>query len=50
MEATGTSETSANFCETKRRNIPEGGHLHIPAPKAAVQWLAIRLPNGHIPV
>jgi hypothetical protein len=28
MKAVSTSETSANFYETTRRNIPEGGHLH----------------------
>jgi hypothetical protein len=28
MEAVGTPETSVNFCETTRRNIPEDSHLH----------------------
>jgi hypothetical protein len=28
MEAVSTSETSVNFYETTRRNIPEGCHLH----------------------
>jgi hypothetical protein len=28
MEAVRTSETSVNFYETTRRNIPEGCHLH----------------------
>jgi hypothetical protein len=28
MEAAGTSETSVNFYQTSRRNIPEDGHLH----------------------
>jgi hypothetical protein len=27
MEAVNTSETSVNFYETTRRNIPEGYHL-----------------------
>jgi hypothetical protein len=29
MEAVNTSETSVNFYQTTRRNIPEDGHLHI---------------------
>jgi hypothetical protein len=29
LEATSTSETSVNFYQTIRRNIPEGSHLHI---------------------
>jgi hypothetical protein len=29
MEAVSTSETSVNFYETTRRNIPEDSHLHI---------------------
>jgi hypothetical protein len=29
MEAVNTSETSVNFYETTRRNIPEDSHLHI---------------------
>jgi hypothetical protein len=28
MEGVNTSETSVNFYETTRRNIPEGCHLH----------------------
>jgi hypothetical protein len=28
MEAVRTSETSANFYQTTRRNIPEDSHLH----------------------
>jgi hypothetical protein len=28
MEAVNTSETSANFYQTARRNIPEDSHLH----------------------
>jgi hypothetical protein len=28
MEAVGTSETSVNFYQTTRRNIPEDSHLH----------------------
>jgi mannose/fructose-specific phosphotransferase system component IIA len=28
MEAASTSETSANFYQTTRRNIPEDSHLH----------------------
>jgi hypothetical protein len=28
MEAANTSETSVNFYQTTRRNIPEDGHLH----------------------
>jgi hypothetical protein len=28
MEAANTSETSVNLYQTKRRNIPEGSHLH----------------------
>jgi hypothetical protein len=28
MEVTSTSETSANFYQTTRRNIPEDSHLH----------------------
>jgi hypothetical protein len=28
MEAVSTSETSVNFYETTRRNIPENCHLH----------------------
>jgi hypothetical protein len=27
-EAASTSETSVNFYQTTRRNIPEGSHLH----------------------
>jgi hypothetical protein len=27
-EAASTSETSVNFYQTTRRNIPEGGHLY----------------------
>jgi hypothetical protein len=29
MEAGSTSETSINFHQTTRRNIPEDSHLHI---------------------
>jgi hypothetical protein len=29
MEAESTSETSVNFYQTTRRNIPEDSHLHI---------------------
>jgi hypothetical protein len=29
MEAASTSETSVNFYETTRRNIPEDRHLHL---------------------
>jgi hypothetical protein len=29
MEAVSTPETTINFYETTRRNIPEGCHLHI---------------------
>jgi hypothetical protein len=29
MEAAGTSETSVNFYQTTRRNIPEDSHLQI---------------------
>jgi hypothetical protein len=29
MGAAGTSETSVNFYQTARRNIPEYSHLHI---------------------
>jgi hypothetical protein len=29
MEAVSRSETSVNFYETTRRNIPEDGHLHF---------------------
>jgi hypothetical protein len=29
MEAVSTSQTSANFYQTTRRNIPEDSHLHI---------------------
>jgi hypothetical protein len=29
MEAINTSETSVNFYQTSRRNIPEDCHLHI---------------------
>jgi hypothetical protein len=28
MEAVSTSETSVNFYQTTRRNIPEDSHLH----------------------
>jgi hypothetical protein len=28
MEAGSISETSVNFCDTTRRNIPEDRHLH----------------------
>jgi hypothetical protein len=28
MEAASTSETSVNFYQTTRRNIPEDSHLH----------------------
>jgi hypothetical protein len=28
MEAASTSETSVNFYQTARRNIPEDSHLH----------------------
>jgi hypothetical protein len=28
MEAASTSETSVNFYQTKRRNIPADSHLH----------------------
>jgi hypothetical protein len=28
MESVSTSETSVNFCETPRHNIPEHGHLY----------------------
>jgi hypothetical protein len=28
METVGTSETSVNFYQTTRRNIPEDSHLH----------------------
>jgi hypothetical protein len=28
IESVSTSETSVNFYETTRRNIPEGRHLH----------------------
>jgi hypothetical protein len=28
MEAASTSETSVNFYQTTRRNIPEDNHLH----------------------
>jgi hypothetical protein len=28
MEAANTSETSVNFCQTKRRNNPEDSRLH----------------------
>jgi hypothetical protein len=28
MEVAGTSETSVNFYQTTRRNIPEVSHLH----------------------
>jgi hypothetical protein len=28
MEAVSTPETSVNFYETTRRNIPEDSHLH----------------------
>jgi hypothetical protein len=28
IEAASTSETSVNFCQTTRRYIPEGSHLH----------------------
>jgi hypothetical protein len=30
MEAVSTSETSVNFYQTTRRNIPENSHLHTP--------------------
>jgi hypothetical protein len=30
MEAASTSETSVNFYQTTRRNIPEDSHLHAP--------------------
>jgi hypothetical protein len=30
MEAASTSETSVNFYQTTRRNIPEDSHLQIP--------------------
>jgi hypothetical protein len=29
MEAVSTSETSVNFYETSRRNIPEDSHIHF---------------------
>jgi hypothetical protein len=29
MEATSTSETSVNFYQTIRRNIPEDSHLQL---------------------
>jgi hypothetical protein len=29
MEAASTSETSVNFYQTTRRNIPEDNHLHL---------------------
>jgi hypothetical protein len=29
MEAVNTSETSVNFCQTTRRNIPENSQIHI---------------------
>jgi hypothetical protein len=29
MEAVSTSETSVNFYQTTRRNIPEDSHIHI---------------------
>jgi hypothetical protein len=29
MEAVSTSETSVNFHQTTRRNIPQDSHLHI---------------------
>jgi hypothetical protein len=28
MEAASASETSVNFYQTTRRNIPEGSHVH----------------------
>jgi hypothetical protein len=28
MEMVSTSETSVNFYQTTRRNIPEGSHIH----------------------
>jgi hypothetical protein len=28
MEVASTSETSANFCQTTRRNNPKDSHLH----------------------
>jgi hypothetical protein len=30
MEVVSTSETSASFCQTTQRNIPEDSQLHIP--------------------
>jgi hypothetical protein len=29
MQEASTSETSVNFCQTTRRNIPEDSHLRI---------------------
>jgi hypothetical protein len=30
MAAASTSETLVNFCQTTRRNNPEGSYLHTP--------------------
>jgi hypothetical protein len=38
MEAVRTSETSVNFYETIRRNIPEGSHLHVSVKFAIAGW------------
>jgi hypothetical protein len=50
MEAASTSETSINFYQTTRRNIPEDSHLQTSQPfevrLASKQYLKIQYPTS----
>jgi hypothetical protein len=49
MEAISTSETSVNFYQTTRRNIPEDSHLHERTIiNISGNWVEIR--TGELPI
>jgi hypothetical protein len=43
MEALSTSETSVNFYEATRHNIPEGCHLQITTPSSQLAIIPLAL-------
>jgi hypothetical protein len=43
MEAESTSETSPNYCQTTRRNIPEASHLNKHMSASSVVGIMVNL-------
>jgi hypothetical protein len=49
MEAASIAETSVNFYQTTRRNIPEDGHLHTRLRENPISYISHYFPSKFLP-